>query len=103
MRSELEQTLWNVVAGAAGGAIRHLSRFLLDPGKRWPVFVSGTVTGVCVAVFVAPMVASQFDYFGSPAKATGLAFGLGILGMEAVELMVHRLRKQIGITTEDKR
>lgn len=103
MRSEFEQTIWNVTAGAAGGAIRHLLRFLLDPGKRWPALVAGTITGVCVSVFVTPMIASQIDYFGTPEKATGLAFGLGLLGMEAVELIVARVRKQLSVDAEAKR
>jgi hypothetical protein len=96
MRSDIEQTLWNLAAGAAGGAVRHLMRFVADPGRRWPALLAGSITGVFCAVFLTPMIASQFEVFGDPTKATGLAFLLGVLGMEGVELMIDRLRKVLG-------
>jgi hypothetical protein len=95
------QVAMNVAAGAAGGAVRHLVRFLADPKRRWPALAAGTVTGTFCSTFLTPLAAHAIGWSEEPAKITGLAFLLGVMGMEAVELMLMRVRKTLG--TEDKR
>jgi len=101
MTPQESQVAWNVAAGAAGGAVRHIVRFLADPKRRWPALVAGTVTGTFCATFLTPLTAHAIGWSDEPAKTTGLAFLLGVMGMEAVELLLMRVRKSLG--TEDGR
>ncbi len=99
MTPQESQVAMNVAAGAAGGAVRHIVRFLADPKRRWPALVAGTVTGTFCATFLTPLTAHAIGWSNEPEKTTGLAFLLGVMGMEAVELLLMRVRKSLG--TED--
>jgi hypothetical protein len=101
MTPQDQQVAWNIAAGAAGGAVRHILRFMADPKRRWPALVAGTVTGTFCATFLTPLTAHAIGWSDEPAKTTGLAFLLGCMGMEAVELMLIRVRKTLG-TEGDK-
>lgn len=94
------QVAMNVAAGAAGGAVRHILKFLAEPKRRWPAFIAGTITGMFCSTFLTPLTAHAMGWSDEPGKTTGLAFLLGVMGMEAVELMLMRVRKSLG--TEDK-
>ena len=45
MKTEIEQVAWNVAAGISGGAARHIRPALLDPKKKWPSLVTGSIIG----------------------------------------------------------
>jgi hypothetical protein len=101
MKPEVEQVAWNVAAGAGGGMVRHLARFLANPKQRWAGFLAGTITGTICAVFMTPIAAHSLGWATEPEKTTGLAFFLGCLGMEGVELMLRKVRKTLGSEERD--
>lgn len=100
MKTEIEQVAWNVAAGISGGAARHIRPALLDPKKKWPSLVTGSIIGCICAVFITPLVSKILGMSSDPDKVTGLAFLLGVLGMEGVDWMIRRLRKMLGIEEE---
>lgn len=98
--NEIDQMTVNILAGAGGGMLRYLRRFLMSPKRHWPTFLTSVFTGVVCAVFLTPAVAHFGGWSTKPELTTGLAFALGVMGMEAVELMLMRVRKSLD--TEDK-
>ena len=102
MKSDMEQVVWNVAAGAGGGALRHIAKFVLNPRSKWPSLVTGSIIGCICAVFITPWASKMFGLSSDPDKVTGLAFLFGVLGLESVELMIRKLRKMFGLEDEGK-